>query len=73
MDCEADDEDDFYYDGPCFATQACVCDNGFFKISQKMPQLSNEEKEEIVGDAEVLTEALSIVEEQISEALAENT
>ena len=36
VDCATAIEDD-----PCFATNACVCENGYFKISKSMPSREN--------------------------------
>ena len=68
IDCQDIDEDEFKNDGPCFASQACICDNRYFRISQDMPLLSEEETKNVAGDVDVTVfeDAIAIVEEEIN-------
>ena len=65
MPCELANEID-----PCFATYACFCDNGYFRLAENMPPVP----EDVEIDEETqakLDEANSAVEDSKAEAEAE--
>ena len=45
---------------PCFASVACLCDNGFFRIAETMPKVT--EADEYDGFKEVLNTFEEVVE-----------
>ena len=65
MPCEQAAEVD-----PCFATYACFCDNGYFRLAENMPEVpENVELDE--SAAEAINEAEAEVEEEKKEQEAE--